>query len=188
MKLMTKVRKWSRNIHRDLSYILSGMLLVYALSGLIMNHKRSINPHYSVARKEYVVQDLPNLNNISKEVVINKFLKDIDEADNYRKHYFPKPHQMKVFLRKGSNLRVNFDNHKVVYEKLRRRPIIGAFTRLHYNPGKAWTWFSDIFAIGMMVIIITGIVMMKGKKGIWGIGGIELLIGILIPILFILLG
>lgn len=60
-------------------------------------------------------------------------------------------------------------------------------TKLHYNPGRWWTWFSDIFAVALMVITLTGLFMLKGNKGLWGRGGIELLIGIAIPILFVLL-
>lgn len=45
--------------------------------------------------------------------------------------------------------------------------------------------FSDIFAACLIVITITGLVMVKGKKGLWGRGGIELSVGIAIPLLFI---
>ena len=37
--IMTSVRKWSRTLHRDLSYVFSGVLLVYAMSGFMLNHK-----------------------------------------------------------------------------------------------------------------------------------------------------
>ena len=76
---------------------------------------------------------------------------------------------------------------KTMYEALKKRPIISQFNRLHYNPGKGWTIFSDIFAVSLIVITITGIFMNKGKKGILGRGGIELLVGIIVPVLFMLL-
>lgn len=41
--------------------------------------------------------------------------------------------------------------------------------------------------MALMVITLTGLFMLKGNKGLWGRGGIELLIGIAIPILFVLL-
>jgi hypothetical protein len=49
------LRKWSRAVHRDLSFFFSGMLLIYAVSGLVMNHRDSINPHYIIERKEYTL-------------------------------------------------------------------------------------------------------------------------------------
>ena len=76
---------------------------------------------------------------------------------------------------------------KAVYEALKMRPIISQFNWLHYNPGKGWTVFSDIFAVSLIIITLTGIFINKGKKGVLGRGGIELLAGIIIPILFILL-
>ena len=32
------LRRWCRLVHRDLSYLFAGMVLIYALSGSVMNH------------------------------------------------------------------------------------------------------------------------------------------------------
>ena len=40
---MSAVRKWSRPVHRDLSFFFSGVLLIYAVSGFMLNHKRDFN-------------------------------------------------------------------------------------------------------------------------------------------------
>ncbi|MBQ1651532.1 MAG: PepSY-associated TM helix domain-containing protein, partial [Paludibacteraceae bacterium] len=101
-------------------------------------------------------------------------------------HYYPNDSALKIFLKSGSNIVVNTHSGQVTYEKVRRRPVLGAMSRLHYNPGSAWTIFSDIFAISMLIVIITGLFMMKGKNGIIGIGGIELIIGIMLPVLLYL--
>ena len=73
-----------------------------------------------------------------------------------------------------------------VHEKLVRRPVFSFMTKLHYNPGRAWTYFADAFAIAMILITLSGICMMKGKKGILGWGGLEFGAGILIPALILL--
>ena len=73
-----------------------------------------------------------------------------------------------------------------LYESVTRRPLIGAMSRLHYNPGQWWTYFADIFAIALIIITLSGIIMLKGNKGIIGRGGIEMIVGIVIPILFLL--
>ncbi len=177
------VRKWSRSIHRDLSFLFSGVLIVYALSGIVMNHKDSINPNYSVSREVYTVEtQMPSL---LKKADVLRILKEIGEEDNYTKHYFPEKNVMKVFLKGGSNLVVDVTSKKAVYEKVTRKPFFSAISRLHYNPGKWWTWFSDIFAGSLLVIILTGFLMVKGKKGFIGMGGIELAIGIAIPLIFL---
>lgn len=177
--------KWSRIIHRELSFFLTGMLLIYVISGLVMNHRDSINPHYSVKRTEYRMQKrLPLQEQIDEKAVI-ELLKPLNEEKNYTKHYFPKQDELKVFLKGGSSLWVDLQSGEAVYESVHRRPILSEMTRLHYNPGKWWTAFSDFFAIGMMIVILSGMTMTKGKKGICGRGGIELAAGIAIPLIFL---
>lgn len=94
---------------------------------------------------------------------------------------------MKVFIKGGSSLTVNTETGEAYYESVKKRPILSSFNRLHYNPNRNWTIFSDIFAVSLIVITLTGLVMLKGRKGFWGRGGIEFAAGILIPLAFILL-
>lgn len=186
-KAGTLLRKWCRLVHRDVSFFFSGMVLIYAISGIAMNHRSSFNPHYSIERQEYkLTEALPPQADIRKEDVL-KLLEPIDEAGNYTKHYFPKEGEMKVFLKGGSNVMIDLADRHVVYEKLTRRPLLSALTKLHYNPGSWWTHFSDLFAGGLILITLTGLIMLKGPKGLWGRGGIELAAGILIPLLFLFL-
>lgn len=184
-KAGTAFRKWSRTIHRDLSYFFSGMVLIYAISGIVMNHRNTINPDYSVERQEYTISEaLPPQAAMQKEDVL-KLLEPLGEKKNYTKHYFPKENRMKVFLKGGSSLVVDVASRQAVYEKLTRRPLISALTKLHYNPGRWWTHFADVFAVGLILITVSGLVMLKGSKGLWGRGGVELAAGILIPLLFL---
>ena len=53
-EFMSAVRKWSRPVHRDLSFFFSGVLLIYAASGFMLNHKRDFNSDYSIRRQEAV--------------------------------------------------------------------------------------------------------------------------------------
>ena len=70
---------------------------------------------------------------------------------------------------------------------MRKRTVLSAFNRLHYNPSRWWTIFSDIFLAGLLVIVATGLVMVRGRNGLAGRGGAELAAGILVPLLFIFL-
>ena len=188
MKLSNKISKYLRLTHRHISYFFAGVILLYAISGIVLNHRDSINPNFTVERLEY---KLPNDVLVSKNVVnkasVIDYLKTIDEDKNYTKHYFPTENTMKVFLKSGSNVSVDFDSRTVVYEKLTRRPFLSSITSLHYNPGRWWTYFSDAFAVCLIIITVTGLFLVKGKKGFIGIGGIEFLLGVAIPILFLLL-
>ena len=111
----------------------------------------------------------------------------VGEEGNYLKHYFPEPDRLKVFIRGGSSLTVDLASGHAVYESIRKRPVLSSLNRLHYNPSRWWTVFSDVFLAGLIVIVLSGLVMMRGPKGLRGRGGVELIAGILIPLLFIFL-
>lgn len=182
----SEFRRWCRIIHSDISFLFAGMVLIYALSGIYMNHRDAINPHYTGSRTEVVLTDLPAQADMDKAAVI-ALMERVGVSERYTKHYFPKDNRLKVFLKGSSTLEADLISGTVVYESLRRRPLVSQMTTLHYNPGKWWTWFSDAFAIALIVITITGLAMLKGNRGLWGRGGVELLIGIAIPVLLFLL-
>lgn len=181
----TRFRKWCRIAHRELSYVFAGMLLVYAISGIALNHKNSFNSQYSITRTEY--QFAPATQATADRAQIDAWLSECGVAGHEIQHYFPDANTLKVFLKGNSNLVVNLSTGHAVLEQVRKRPVLGSLSKLHYNPGKAWTWFSDIFAGAMVIIVLSGILMLRGKHSLLGIGGIEFLVGILIPLLFIFL-
>ncbi|MCK9168370.1 MAG: PepSY-associated TM helix domain-containing protein, partial [Bacteroidales bacterium] len=85
------------------------------------------------------------------------------------------------------NITVDMPTGEIRIETIRRRPIFGEFTYLHYDPIKYWTWFSDAFAVGLILLAGTGLFMVKGKHGITRRGAIWTLAGILIPLLYLFL-
>lgn len=188
MSRIPQIRKGCRFIHRELSYFFAGIIVIYAVSGILLNHKRNFNAEYAVNRKEFVItpESLKTKEEISEEDAFSFMEKVGEDKKDYTKHYFPKENQLKIFIKGGSSLVIDLTNGEAVYEQVRKRPVISAFNRLHYNPGRWWTVFSDIFALSLLIITLTGLILVKGKKGLWGRGGIELLIGILFPLVFLL--
>lgn len=180
-------RKYFRKVHLHLSYFFSGVILIYAISGLTMNHLSNFNPQYMISVKDYTAEGtFPHKQDFNKKEVLI-LLEKVDEQDNYTKHYYPNKSTMKVFLKGGSSYSLNTQTGEVKYEALKKRPFFSQLSFLHYNPNIWWTIFSDIFAISLIVITLTGIAITKGKRGFKGSGGIEFFLGLLIPILFLLL-
>ena len=178
----SQIRRWARIIHRDLSYFFAGVVVVYAVSGIVLNHKRDFNSNYSVRRTELQMPGTyPAPAETSREL-----LRAADPEARYVKHYASGEQRVKVFVAGGSVLEVDMQNGRAVYEKLTKRPVISSMNRLHYNPNRWWTRFSDIFAASLLVITLTGLVMVPGRNGLRGRGGIELAAGIAVPILFLL--
>lgn len=185
-KKSTRIRILCRKIHAHLSYFFVGIILIYAISGITMNHLKDFNPQYMIQVKNYEAEGkFPHSHNYSKEE-IELLLDKVGEENNYTKHFYPNSSTMKIFLKSGSTFSLNTKTGEVNYEGLKKRPLFSQLSFLHYNPNQWWTIFSDIFAIALIIICITGIMIQKGKKGIWGIGGIEIIIGISIPILFLI--
>ena len=179
-------RKYCRKIHSHLSFFFVGVILIYAISGITMNHLKDFNPQYMISVDEYKAEGrFPHVHNFSNSEVI-KLLEEVDEADNYTKHYYPNQSTMKVFLKSGSSFALNTQTGDVKYEGLKKRPVFSQLSFLHYNPSGWWTVFSDIFAVCLIIICISGLFIKKGKQGLIGIGGIELIAGILIPLLFLI--
>ena len=170
----TVLRKWLRNIHRELSYFFAGVICIYAISGICLNHKRDFNSNITINRIELTMAG-------------HGYIAQMPDTETYTRHSAVGENSLKMFFKGGSSLEINMDNGDAMYEKIRKRPVFSSLNRLHYNPTKWWTWFSDIFAVSLLLITITGLFMLKGPKGMIGRGGIEFLIGILIPLLFILL-
>lgn len=180
-----KWRKWNRIIHRDFGFLFFGMTLIYAISGIAINHINDWNPSYDIERKTYNI-DLTKYNgSISKSEVLD-ILDSIGESDNYKKHYRPNNNSIKIFIKDGS-LTINKNSGDAVFERVTRRPILHQMNYLHYNPGKWWTYFSDFFAIALIIIAVSGLFIIKGKKGISGRGAWLTGLGIIIPILFLIL-
>ena len=183
--IIMKWRKWNRVIHRDLGYIFFFMTIIYALSGIAINHRNDWDPNYYVNTKyiqtkgNYTKSDLSTKN-------VKDILSEIGEGGGYRKHYFPDAYTMKVFI-SGGLLTLDMETGEGLIEKTSRRPILAPMNYLHYNPVYYWTIFSDIFSGSLILIAISGLFIIRGSKGITGRGAWLTAVGIIIPVIFLIL-
>lgn len=185
-KIMSHIRRWSRAVHRDLSFFFGGIVLIYAISGFTLNHKHDFNAEYAIRQHRFRTEGtFPKSEHDYTKNYVLSMLEPLGEATAYTKHYFPDSTHMKAFIRGGSSLVVDMRTGEAVYESVKKRPLLSVMNRLHYNPGRWWTVFSDVFAGSLVLITLTGLVMVHSGKGLWGRGGIELVAGILFPLLFI---
>ncbi len=181
-----KLRKLNRVLHRDLGYLFTGMIIIYAISGIALNHIKDFNPNYTITREQRTISIPQKLAADDKAGAIS-ILAQFNEADNYRKHYFPSRDELKIFLKQGGSIVVNLKNGETLYESLKKRPLLHQVNFLHYNPGHLWKWFSDVFAVVLIVLAITGLFILKGKNGITRRGAWLTAIGIIVPLIFLLM-
>ncbi len=183
---MKLLRKWSRILHRDIGFFFIGVSIIYGLSGIALNHLADWNPNYSVVIDEFET-DIPLTKSKDLKENILLLLDDINKRRNYKSHYFPERGFIKIFLKGGSSVMVDTDTGEGWAEYLKKRPVFYEVNYLHYNPNSWWMWFSDIFAGALIFLAISSIFMVRGKKGAWGRGGIYIVAGIIIPLLFLYL-
>ncbi|MEA3495497.1 MAG: PepSY-associated TM helix domain-containing protein [Bacteroidota bacterium] len=180
-----KWRKWNRVTHRDLGYFLLGMTLIYSISGIAINHIDDWNPNYIVNRQEFIISDNQKLKALNQEEA-KKLLKTIDSQVIFKKHYYLANQQYLKYFIKNGNALINITKKTGYIETIKKRPIFYEVNFLHYNPSNWWTWFSDFFAAGLILLAITGLFVLKGNNGIKWRGAIIAGVGIIIPILFLL--
>ncbi len=182
-----KIRKANRAIHRDLGYFFVGMAIIYGVSGIAINHRDDWDPNYLVSQKSISLK-LPHQNMEEKGLALF-FLEQVDEQNSYRTH-LASGETFRIFIKDGS-LEVNLPDGEAKFETIRKRPVFYQLNFLHYNtPKKLWTWFSDLFAVGLIILAITGMFVLKGKNGITRRGAWITAAGIIIPLvlLFVYLG
>jgi hypothetical protein len=181
---MKALRKWSRILHRDIGYFFIGTTLIYALSGIALNHMHDWNANYVVSVDEFKTSiSLNNTSEITNH--IKHLITDVAKGEIYKKHYYPEPDLIKIFLKGGSSIVVDLNSGLGRAEYLKRRPVFYEVNYLHYNPNNWWKWFSDVFAVALILFAVTSFFMVKGKKGIRGTGGIYTVLGFIVPLLFL---
>jgi len=181
-------RKWNRWIHRELGFLFFGMTIVYGISGIALNHHVTRDWDPGIVTRSTTTQ-YPNP--LEKSAVdrstIESILKIAGETENYKQYYFPSDDLLMIYL-KGGHITVDLNSGSMHTTKIRKRPIFSELNYLHYNkPKRLWTWFSDLYAFGLVLIAISGLFLVRGRKGIGGRGGILTLIGILLPLLFLVI-
>jgi hypothetical protein len=171
------LRHWNNALHRDIGYLAVGMTIIYAISGIVMN------PDYSKTFENYTVS-LPADSVVTKDYVMS-ILNNIGEEDHY-KSYITGAGYVNIYLTNGS-LYIDLKTGEAELQKKTPRYIIKEFNLMHYNNiKKLFTWFSDLYAVALILLAITGLFVLKGKNGILRRGAWLTAIGILLPALFLL--
>lgn len=173
--------KLLRILHRDISYFFTGMILIYAVTGILLNHAKDINPYYIIDVHKVDFKLPTDTLQINIELIKQK-LEVIGETE-VKSYYYPQPNTIKIFVKDGT-ITSNLTEGTALIEKSARRPVLYQLNMMHKNrPHSWWTWFSDIFAVGLIIITITGLFLIKGKKGITGRGAIYIIAGIALPLI-----
>lgn len=174
-----------RNLHRDLGYFYLGLIISFAASGILMNHREHWHPEkYTVESRPVAVGPIDE--NLVTEPYARKLAKSLGIDDKFRRHN----------VKKGE-LRLSFERHDVEIDLatgkgevilFRKTPLIAQTMQLHKSTSNWWIYYSDIFGLSLIAIAITGAMMIRYGKFTFRKRGWKLaLAGIIFPLIFLFL-
>jgi len=179
--------KLNRILHRDVGYLFVGMTIIYAISGIALNHRHSWNSNYIIRQEtvSIIIPERDSTESPGKDYTLD-LLNQIPGELQYKAHV-ASDKNLKAFV-EGGTVSVSLETGLAKVETIKKRPLFNEFNFLHYNkPGNLWTWFADIFCVGLLLLAIGGLFLIKGKNGIKGRALWMTAIGIVIPVILFLI-
>jgi hypothetical protein len=163
------VRPWLRAFHRDIGYFAVGLTIVYALSGIAVNHLKDWDPNFKqVSLTHHVALPLP----ADDDAAAKSALAALGVHEQPREVYRASAAQLDVVFDKRT-FHVDTTTGVVHEEGQTARPVLRAANWLHLNRGKkAWTYVADTYAAFLLFLAVSGLFMIPGRKGLLGRGGL----------------
>lgn len=178
------IRKLLRPLHRDFGYLVVGITFIYTVSGIAMNHRSDWNPHYSLISEDITVQITDQIEFSKAEIVT--LLAKLNYSPVYKKHFISRNQDVKIFVEEGIVM-YNPKQGKVELEVLKKRPFLFQINKIHLaQTGELWIWISDVMALFLLFVALSGMFLLKGKNGIYGRGLWFTALGIVIPLIIII--
>jgi uncharacterized protein len=152
-------RVFNRGLHRDIGYLCIGLTLVYALSGIAVNHLRDWNPNYKVVRTAAQIAPT-DFRGVLSEAMVLDLLRQLGERATYDNIFQPDPESLMVFV-EGRVIEFHLPSGTVEYERVAPRFFWHPLNFIHLNhPKKAWTWIADLYAVGLILLSLTGLLLL----------------------------
>jgi DMSO/TMAO reductase YedYZ molybdopterin-dependent catalytic subunit len=173
-----------RSFHRDAGYVAVGLTVVYALSGLAVNHVKDWDPNFRNYRAVHELRTpLPANDDVAARQVLDRL--GIQGQPLSATRYAPD--QLDIRL-PNRVIVANPQTGRVVVEEQKSRFFLRVANWLHLNRGKkAWTLVADLYAVGLLLLALSGMFMLPGKNGLLGRGAVLILAGIAVPVLYVVL-
>ena len=179
-------RWWFHAIHRDIGYLCVGLVLIYSISGIAVNHidEPGWNPNYWLESSQADIGPVDTVG-ADDEALAQTILERLDEPPVWQTLFVPEPGKLRVITEELS-VDVELATGKALLSTT--TPILGLYeaNQLHLNHHKkGWTWVADVFAGCLIVLAISGMFLLRGKNGIKGRGAWLVGIGSAVPLFFL---
>jgi hypothetical protein len=173
-----------RVVHRDAGNLAVGLTLVYAVSGLAVNHIADWDPNFTSYQKTH---ELGGPLEGDDQAVAGRVMERLGVRDKPSDVYRASDEQLEISLDRRT-LHVNTKTGSVLDEGDKPRFLLRLANWLHLNRGKkAWTYVADGYAGVLLLLAFSGMFMLPGRKGLLGRGGIFVLVGVAVPVAYVVL-
>ncbi len=165
-------------LHRDIGYLAVGLTVVYAVSGVALNHVRDWNPSYRV---EKTTRTIAPIHAAGRDAIVEEARRALGLDQPPRNAFRPDPDTLRLFYPQQT-YSVDLPTGTVIVERTRTRPVLFEMNQMHLNaPKRVWTLVADVYAVALLVLAITGLFVLKGRLGIKGRGAWLTAVGAALP-------
>ncbi len=174
-----------RAIHRDLGYFYVGLIISFAVSGIMMNHRNQWHPEKYVIEKSSF-QITPLEESQINDSVVQEIVKANGINDKFRRQSIKKG-ELRVSLEK-TDIDIDLKTGKAEVTSFINTPVISQIMKLHKNTSDWWIYYGDIFGLSLITIAITGTMLLAKSKYSFKRRGWKLaLAGVVFPLLVLFL-
>lgn len=174
----------ARSLHRDLGYFYIGLIISFAFSGILMNHRDSFHAEKYTVETKNIAVTIPTNVNITEEYA-DSLGKQLGIEDKIRRHKVDEG-KLKISFEKN-DVEIDLKTGKGEIVSFIKTPIISSMMKLHKNTSNWWIYYSDIFGLSLITIAITGAIMIPAGKFTFKKRGWKLaLAGLIVPLLILL--
>lgn len=189
-------------LHRDLGFFGLGLTLVYALSGLATNHRAHWDYNYATRSEVREVGSpaaLLGVDDPSSPAELARarqadLVAALGPATGHEgvpvNAFWRGADRLSVFWDQGERDVVDYAPSTGRAECTRKtpRPVLRTLNMLHMNEKRqVWTWVGDTYALLLLFLGVSGVLVVRGRKGLAGRGGMLVVAGILLPALLVVL-
>jgi len=192
---------WRRTLlvlHRDVGFFALGLTLVYGVSGLAVNPRGDWDYNASSALTRHAVGSPAELLGLEADGVAPGALARAEQArlvttlarlsersEAPTKVMWRSPGRLSLLYGEGGRDVVDYlpESGVLELERRRPRPLLRQLNFLHLNEGRSfWTYVADLYALALVFLGVSGVLVVRGRRGLGGRGGLYALAGVVVPL------
>lgn len=191
-------------LHRDVGLICVGLTVVYAVSGIAVNHRHHWDYNYSsrvtkrivgspaqlLARDARQGGSPGELARAEQDALVRRLLAALPRGERPAKVFWRGPDRLSLFFGAGGRDIVDYLPSTGVVEHtiVEDRPLLRQLNFLHLNEGRGlWPFVADLYALALLFLAVSGATMIKRRGLLSRRGGLFVAAGVVLPLVAYLL-